>query len=64
MDVLMPILNRSGYQEQFLIKVLEPVASNCLLPQDCKHVEDEASVLVNWLSPAPGTSPEPHIVVS
>lgn len=43
----MSILNKSGNQEKFLIKVLEPVASNCLLPQDCKHVEDEASVLLN-----------------
>ena len=48
------------------MKVLEPVASKCLMPQDCKHVEDEASVLFNWLSPEPGMMPCPglHAVVS
>lgn len=50
----MPIL-KSGNREQFLIKILEPVASNC-----CHRcVEDEASVLFNWLSPEPDTMSSP-----
>lgn len=61
----MPVF-KSGNQEQFLIKVLEPLASNCLLPQDCKCVKDETRVLFNWLTPEPGTMPAQglHAVVS
>lgn len=54
----MPIL-KSSRQEQFPAKVLEPVASSCLLPQDCTCVEDEASVFFNGLSPEPGAMPSP-----
>lgn len=55
----MPILKGSN-QERFPTEVLEPVASNCLLPQDCPCAEEEASVLFNWLSLEPGTVPSPE----
>lgn len=42
----MPLL-KSSNKEQFLIKSLEPVASNCLLLQDCKCGKDKASILFN-----------------
>lgn len=35
---------KSSNQEQFPLDVLEPVACQCLSPQDCTCVEDEASV--------------------
>lgn len=42
----MPIL-KSSNEERFLLKVRDPVASNCLLPQDCTRDKDEVSVLFN-----------------